>query len=326
MMEENKFRIKELPKLLADSYSQFLDDKGLKMAAALSYYTAFSLGPMLLIVISIVGFFFGEDKARIQIVGEATKLIGVDGADMLSTIIKGASNPSTGILAAIFSIILLILGALGVFMELQESLNIIWGVELKPGRGLRNFIRTRLVSFSMVIASSFILLVSLIVNSVLTVLHSYIGNLLPSVIPLAEIFNNLGSFFVITLLFAFIFKYLPDVLISWKYVWIGAAVTSLLFSIGKYLIGLYLGKNSYTSTYGAAASFVILFVWIYYSGVILYLGAEITYLYRYRYGKYPLEADKEGLLVPKVSVLIKESVEKAKKDCEIKEKNEKSAT
>lgn len=325
-MEENKFRIKELPKLLADSYSQFLDDKGLKMAAALSYYTAFSLGPMLLIVISIVGFFFGEDKARIQIVGEATKLIGVDGADMLSTIIKGASNPSTGILAAIFSIILLILGALGVFMELQESLNIIWGVELKPGRGLRNFIRTRLVSFSMVIASSFILLVSLIVNSVLTVLHSYIGNLLPSVIPLAEIFNNLGSFFVITLLFAFIFKYLPDVLISWKYVWIGAAVTSLLFSIGKYLIGLYLGKNSYTSTYGAAASFVILFVWIYYSGVILYLGAEITYLYRYRYGKYPLEADKEGLLVPKVSVLIKESVEKAKKDCEIKEKNEKSAT
>jgi len=326
MMEENKFRIKELPKLLADSYSQFLDDKGLKMAAALSYYTAFSLGPMLLIVISIVGFFFGEDKARIQIVGEATKLIGVDGADMLSTIIKGASNPSTGILAAIFSIILLILGALGVFMELQESLNIIWGVELKPGRGLRNFIRTRLVSFSMVIASSFILLVSLIVNSVLTVLHSYIGNLLPSVIPLAEIFNNLGSFFVITLLFAFIFKYLPDVLISWKYVWIGAAVTSLLFSIGKYLIGLYLGKNSYTSTYGAAASFVILFVWIYYSGVILYLGVEITYLYRYRYGKYPLEADKEGLLVPKVSVLIKESVEKAKKDCEIKEKNEKSAT
>ena len=326
MMEENKFRIKELPKLLADSYSQFLDDKGLKMAAALSYYTAFSLGPMLLIVISIVGFFFGEDKARIQIVGEATKLIGVDGADMLSTIIKGASNPSTGILAAIFSIILLILGALGVFMELQESLNIIWGVELKPGRGLRNFIRTRLVSFSMVIASSFILLVSLIVNSVLTVLHSYIGNILHSVIPLAEIFNNLGSFFVITLLFAFIFKYLPDVLISWKYVWIGAAVTSLLFSIGKYLIGLYLGKNSYTSTYGAAASFVILFVWIYYSGVILYLGVEITYLYRYRYGKYPLEADKEGLLVPKVSVLIKESVEKAKKDCEIKEKNEKSAT
>jgi membrane protein len=326
MMEENKFRIKELPKLLADSYSQFLDDKGMKMAAALSYYTAFSLGPMLLIVISIVGFFFGEDKARIQIVGEATKLIGVDGADMLSTIIKGASNPSTGILAAIFSIILLILGALGVFMELQESLNIIWGVELKPGRGLRNFIRTRLVSFSMVIASSFILLVSLIVNSVLTVLHSYIGNLFPSFVPLAEIFNNLGSFFVITLLFAFIFKYLPDVLISWKYVWIGAAVTSFLFSIGKYLIGLYLGKSSYSSTYGAAASFVILFIWIYYSGVILYLGAEITYLYRYRYGKYPLEADKEGLLVPKVSVLIKESVEKAKKDCEIKEKNEKSAT
>jgi len=299
-----------------------MDDKGLKMAAALSYYTAFSLGPMLIIVISIVGLFFGEDNARMQIVSEATKLIGADGANMLSTIIKGASNTSTGILAAIISIILLIIGALGVFMELQESLNIIWGVELKPGRGLRNFFRVRLISFSMVIASSFILLVSLIVNSVLTVLHNYIGNILPFAVPLAEIFNNLGSFLVITLLFAFIFKYLPDVIISMKYVWIGAAVTSFLFSIGKYLIGLFLGKSSYSSTYGAAASFVILFVWIYYSGVILYLGAEITYLYRFRYGKNALVADNEALLVPKVSVLIKESVEKANKQCEIKKKNE----
>jgi membrane protein len=321
MEKEDQFGIKKLPKLLVDAYSQFKDDKGLKMAAALSYYTAFSLGPMLIIVISIVGLFFGEDNARMQIVSEATKLIGTDGANMLSTIIKGASNTSTGILAAIISIILLIIGALGVFMELQESLNIIWGVELKPGRGLRNFFRVRLISFSMVIASSFILLVSLIVNSVLTVLHNYIGNILPSTVPLAEIFNNLGSFIVITLLFAFIFKYLPDVIISWKYVWIGAAITSFLFSIGKYLIGLYLGKSSYSSTYGAAASFVILFVWIYYSGVILYLGAEITYLYRYRYGKNALEADKEAILVTKVSVLIKESVEKAKKECEIKEKN-----
>ena len=322
MEKEDQFRIKQLPKLLVDSYSQFMDDKGLKMAAALSYYTAFSLGPMLIIVISIVGLFFGEDNARMQIVSEATKLIGADGANMLSTIIKGASNTSTGILAAIISIILLIIGALGVFMELQESLNIIWGVELKPGRGLRNFFRVRLISFSMVIASSFILLVSLIVNSVLTVLHNYIGNILPFAVPLAEIFNNLGSFLVITLLFAFIFKYLPDVIISMKYVWIGAAVTSFLFSIGKYLIGLYLGKSSFSSTYGAAASFVILFVWIYYSGVILYLGAEITYLYRFRYGKNALVADNEALLVPKVSVLIKESVEKANKQCEIKKKNE----
>jgi membrane protein len=294
------------------------------MAAALSYYTAFSLGPMLLIIISFVGLFFGEDKARMAIVEEANKLLGADGANMLNTIIKGASNPSTGILAASLSIILLILGAVGVFMELQESLNIIWGVELKPGRGLRNFIRTRLVSFSMVIASSFILIVALIVDSALNVLHTYMGNLFPSIIPMAEIFNGVGSFFVITLLFALIFKYLPDVLISWKYVWIGAAVTSFLFSIGKYLIGLYLGKSSYTSTYGAAASLVILFVWIYYSGVILYLGAEITYIYRCHYGVNPLEADNEGLLIPKISVLIKESVEKAKQECEIKDKDEKS--
>jgi membrane protein len=311
-MDTIKFRIKHLPRLIADSVSQFVDDKGLKMAAALSYYTAFSIGPMLLIVISFVGLFFGEDNARIEIVGEANKLIGTDGANMLNTIIKGASNPSTGIFAAVISVILLIFGAISVFIELQESLNIIWGVELKPGRGLRNFIRTRIVSFSMVIASSFILMVSLIADSLLSLINKYMGNIFPSIIPMAEIYNYVGSFLIITILFALIFKYLPNVRISWKYVWIGAFVTSFLFFIGKYLIGLYLGRSSYSSTYGAAASLIILFVWIYYSGVILYLGAEITYVYRCRYGNKPLEADNESLLVTKVSILIKESVQRAK--------------
>jgi membrane protein len=309
----NKFKIKDLPKLLTDSVSQFVDDKGLKMAAALSYYTAFSIGPMLLIVISFVGLFFGEDNARVEIVGQANYLIGTDGANMLNTIIKGASNPSTGILAAVFSVLLLLFGAVSVFIELQESLNIIWGVELKPGRGLRNFIRTRIVSFSMVIASSFILMVSLIADSLLTLINKYMGSLFPSIIPMAEIYNYVASFIIITLLFALIFKYLPNVRIAWKYVWIGATITSFLFFIGKYLIGLYLGRSSYSSSYGAAASLIVLFIWIYYSGVILYLGAEITYVYRSRYGDKPLEADREGLLIPKISVLIKESVEKAKK-------------
>ncbi|MDD5360726.1 MAG: YihY/virulence factor BrkB family protein [Ignavibacteria bacterium] len=310
-MNKKKFTIKELPRLLIDSVNQFIDDKGLKMAAALSYYTAFSIGPMLLIVISFVGLFFGEDNARIGIVNEANKLIGTEGANMLNTIIKGASNTSTGIFAAIMSIVLLILGAVTVFIELQESLNIIWGIELKPGRGIRNFIRTRIVSFSMVIASSFVLMVSLIADSVLTLLNKYIGDIFPSIIPTAEIYNYAGSFLIITILFALIFKYLPNVRISWKYVWIGALVTSFLFFIGKYLIGLYLGRSSYSSTYGAAASFIILFVWIYYSGVILYLGAEITYLYRIRYGLKPIEADKEGIRVTKISELIKESFEKS---------------
>jgi membrane protein len=268
---------------------------------------------MLLIVISFVGLFFGEDKARTEIVGEAGNLIGADGANMLNTIIKGASNYSTGIFAAVISIVLLIFGAVSVFIELQESLNIIWGVELKPGRGIRNFIRTRIVSFSMVIASSFILMVSLIADSVFTLINKYMGNIFPSIIPMAELYNFIGSFVIIIMLFALIFKYLPNVKISWKYVWMGALVTSILFFAGKYLLGMYLGKSSYASSYGAAASLIILFVWIYYSGLILYLGAEITYIYRIRYGVKPLEADKEGLLVTKISVLIKESVEKAKK-------------
>jgi len=201
-MGVTNFRIKDLPALLSASVSQFMDDKGLKMAAALSYYTAFSIGPMLLIVISFVGLFFGEDNARLEIVGEANKLIGTDGAGMLNTIIKGASNPSTGIFAAVLSVILLIFGAVSVFIELQESLNIIWGVELKPGRGLRNFIRTRIVSFSMVIASSFILMVSLIADSLLSLINKYMGNIFPSIIPMAQIYNFAGSFLIITLLFA----------------------------------------------------------------------------------------------------------------------------
>jgi membrane protein len=165
----------------------------------------------------------------------------------------------------------------------------------------------------MVIASSFILMVSLIADSLLSLINKYMGNIFPSIIPMAQIYNFAGSFLIITLLFALIFKYLPNVRISWKYVWTGAFITSFLFFIGKYLIGLYLGRSSYSSTYGAAASLIILFVWIYYSGVILYLGAEITYVYRFRYGVKPLESDKEGMLIPKISVLIKASVEKTKK-------------
>lgn len=306
--------------MLVDSYSEFIDDKGLKMAAALSYFTAFSIGPFLLIIISVVGLFFGEDKARIEIVSEVNKLIGSDGANMVNTIIKGASNISTGIISAIVSIALLILGAIGVFIELQESLNIIWGVELKPGRGLRNFIRTRLVSFSMVIASSFVLMVSLIVDSALSAFQSYLSNMFPKTVPLAEIFNIVSSFFVITLIFALIYRFLPDVIISWKYVWTGAIITSFLFSVGKYLISIYMGTSAYASTYGAAASLVILFVWIYYSGVILYLGAEITYIYRLRYGVEPIKADKEALIVPKVAALIKRASEKARQDKEDFEK------
>ncbi|MEO6694765.1 MAG: YihY/virulence factor BrkB family protein, partial [Ignavibacteria bacterium] len=302
-MIKEKLTFNLVRKLLYETFDQFIDDKGFKMAAALSYYAAFSLGPLLMIVISIAGVFFGEDAARGEISKQITYLVGKDGADMIQTIIKGASNIATGIFAGIVSIIFLVFGAVGVFIELQESLNIIWGVESRPGRGIWGFLKNRLISLSMVIATGFLLMVSLIINSMIYLVYNYFGEYLSSVLPASEVVNLITSFIVITLLFALIFKYLPDVLISWRYVWFGAVITSLLFSIGKYFIGLYLGNSSYSSTYGAAASIVILFIWIYYSGLILFFGAEFTQVYRKRFSKVELKPDVDGIIVPKVSEL-----------------------
>jgi membrane protein len=291
--------------LLVSTYNEFIDDKALKMAAALSYYAAFSIGPLLIIVIAIAGFFFGEDAAEGQLKQEITGLLGSDGAALVQTIIKGAADQSSGIFAAVVSVVLLILGSVGVFLELQESLNIIWGVELRPGRGIWGFIKNRLVSFSMVVTIGFLLMISLIINSIISLLNNYIGEAMSAYLPFAEILNIISSFAVITLLFAIIYRVLPDVIIPWKYVWFGAALTSFLFSIGKYFIGLYLGNSSYSSTYGAAASLVILFVWVYYSGLILFFGAELTQVYFKKHSSLTLKPDSDGILVPKVSQLIK---------------------
>jgi len=310
-IERNFF--KETLSLLSETYTEFVDDKAFKMAAALSYYSAFSMGPLFIIVIAIAGFLFGEEAARGQLFGELARLMGPDSAVFLETIIKGAASKSTGIFATIFSVVLVIIGALGVFIELRESLNIIWGIELKPGKPIMSFLKNRLSSFYMVIATGFLLVISLVINSAISLLYNQWGNSLDVILPGADIVNNLVSFIVITLLFAIIFKFLPDVIIKWKYVWMGAVITSILFTIGKYLIGLYIGNSSYTSTYGAAASLVVLFVWIYYSGLILFFGAEFTQVYRNRYADTELKEGAEGIKIPKVSELIKTSMEKAAK-------------
>ena len=307
--EKEKLSFKLIWKLLVETGDQFIDDKGLKMAAALSYYAAFSVGPLLMIVISIAGIVFGEDAARGEISRQITYLVGPDSAEMIESIIKGASNKTTGIIAGIVSIIFLILGSVGVFLELQESLNIIWGVELKPGRGLWGFIKNRLISFSMVIATGFLMMVSLLINSIIYLLYNYVNTYFDNILPASEAINIISSFIIITLLFAMIFKYLPDVIISWNYVWFGAVLTSILFAIGKYFIGLYLGNSTFSSTYGAAASLMIMFIWIYYSGIILFFGAEFTQVYRNRFSMTELKPDVDGIKIPKVSELIKASVE-----------------
>jgi len=309
----NKFHLRDTWGLVVQTYYEFLDDKALKMSAALSYYASFSLGPLLIIIVSVAGFIFGDEAARGEIFKQINYLIGNDGAQMVETILKGASDKPTGIIATLLSLVFLLLGAIGIFVELQESLNVIWGVELKPGRGIWGFVKTRLVSFSMIVATGFLLMISLVINTAISLFSSYLSDVLEGLPELAQVFNILSSFIVIALLFALIFKYLPDVKISWRYVWLGAFITSALFTLGKFLIGLYLGNSSYSSTYGAAASLVILFIWIYYSGVILFFGAEFTQVYRKRYGAVPLKAGDDGVIIPKVSELVKELTEEAEK-------------
>ena len=309
-MKNKNITFKNIWGLLKETFNQFLDDKAFKMSAALSYYAAFSIGPMLIIIIAIAGFIFGEDAVKGQIFKEMNSLMGKDGAVLLETIIKGASNTSTGIIATCLSILFLVIGSIGVFLELQESLNIIWGVEQRPGRGIKGFFKNRLNSFSLVIATSFVMMVSLVINSVMTILNNYLGETFGILFPLADLLNNVSSFIFVTILFALMYKYLPDVVLPWRYVRVGAVITALLFTLGKYLIGLYIGNSSYSSTYGAAASMIVLFVWIYYSGLILFFGAEFTQVYRSKFGETEVLPDGDAIKIPKVSELIKNSVEK----------------
>jgi len=251
------------------------------MASSLAYYTIFSLAPLLIIVIAIAGFAFGEQAAEQQIVGKIQGTIGQQGAEAVQGMIQNASSqPKTGIISAVLGFVALVFGAGGVVGQLQASLDTIWGVAPNPGQGAWGFVRRRFISFAMILGIGFLLLVSLVVSAAVTGLAQLIGNYL----MLAYALDLLISFVFITALFAMIYKFLPDVQIQWRDVWIGAALTSILFTIGEFLIGLYLGHSSVTSTYGAAGSLITILLWVYYSSLIFFLGAEFTQVYATQYG------------------------------------------
>jgi len=245
----------------------------------------FSVAPLLVIAIAVAGAIFGADAAQGRIVQELKSLIGYDGAQMLQTAIRKTNQTSGGLIATIISIITLAIAATAAFIELQDSLDIIWKVKPKPGGAfLKDFIRTRLISFALVVAMGFLLLVSLLISAGLSALEDYLGSITaipPVVLEVANLVISLG---VVYVLFVLLFKVLPDVEIAWRDVWVGALVTTVLFVAGKFLIGLYLGRGSVGSTYGAAGSLAILLVWVYYSAQILFLGAEFTYVYATRFG------------------------------------------
>lgn len=277
-------RIKTVISLLRETFTEWNEDKASRLAAALAYYTVFSLAPLLIIAIAIAGAVFGEEAARGEIVGQIQGLVGQDGAEFIETAIEGASKPRAGTIASLISIAVLLFGASGLFAQLQDSLNTIWEVQPKPGRGLIGILRDRFLSFTMVLGVGFMLLVSLVLSAGLAAVVNFFGNLFPVISGLLQFANFFLSFAVTTLLFGLIYKVLPDVKIAWSDVWSGAIVTSLLFSIGRFALGLYLGNSSFGSTYGAAGSVVIILVWVYYAAQILFFGAEFTQVYARRYG------------------------------------------
>jgi membrane protein len=282
-----KINPKEIWNFIKQVFEQFIDDRCPKLGAALSFYTIFSLAPLLIIAISVAGFIFGETAAQGGIVNQIKDLVGREGAEVIQTALKNARYEDDGLLAISISFITMLIGSTVVFIELQDSLNMIWKVKPKPGRNMiRGLIVDRLQSFAIVVGTGFLLLVSLLVSAIISAINNFLKESFYAMpVLMLDIINIVISFGVIFLLFMAIFKVLPDVHLEWRYVWVGAIVTAGLFVLGKFLIGLYLGSSTLGSTYGAAGSLVVLLLWIYYSSQILFLGAEFTQVYANKYGK-----------------------------------------
>lgn len=280
-----QIRIKSTFRLLKEAFQEWQQDKVSLLAAALAYYTVFSITPLLVIAIAIAGAVFGRDTARQEILEQINGLVGQQGAQAIETALTNANQPQLGSMASIISVALLLIGASGVFAQLQQALNTVWNVKAKPDGGIWEFIRKRLLSFGMVLVIGFLLLVSLMLSAMLSGISKLEISLLPGLTPLWQLLNFGISFGFISLLFALIYYYLPDVEIRWKDVWVGAIITALLFTVGKFLIGLYLGRGSLGSTYGAAGSLIVFLAWVFYSAQILLFGAEFTQVYARKYGR-----------------------------------------
>ena len=260
-----------------------MEDRALRFSAALAYYSIFAMAPLLIIAISVAGLIFGEEAARGQIYDQINGLLGPKGAAEIQTLIQASSDTGKSLLAMALGLITLLIAASGVFGQLKDALNSIWGVMLKPGGGILATVKGYLLSFSMVLAIGFLLIISLLLSAALQAVNGFMSGHLPFpsfALPLTAVV----SFIVLVLLFGLIFKVLPDVEIGWKDVWIGAAFTAALFTIGKYLISLYLGRTSIGSSFGAAGSLILVLVWVYYSTSIFLLGAEFTKVYASRFG------------------------------------------
>jgi membrane protein len=285
--------------LIRKSFTAWLDDYAPSMGAALAYYTMFSLAPFLILIIAVGGLVFGADAARGAIVSQLRDLIGEEGAVAVQGLLSSASHPAKSIIASIVAVLTLLLGATSVFAELQSSLDRIWRAPaLQQTGGLWALLRQRLLSFGMIVSIGFLLLVSLVVSAALSALGTWSGSFLPGWEVLLQIANLVVSFCITTVLFAMVYRILPRVWVAWADVWIGAAVTALLFNVGKLAIGLYLGKAGVTSGFGAAGSLVAILVWVYYSAQVFLLGAEFTWVFAHSRGSRAGETPEPAPDVP----------------------------
>jgi membrane protein len=271
--------------LLKRTYEEFENDNAIKLSASLSYFTIFSLPPLLIIILSIFSFFFGREAVTGRFFGQINGMVGNQAALQIQETIKNIELSDSNTFAAIFGGIMLLIGASGVFAEIQSSINFIWGLRAKPNKGIMKFVKNRLMSFSMIASVGFLLMVSLMLNTVMDVINARLIIYFPdTTVYIFYVLNIILLFITTTVLFSLIFKTLPDGEIVWKDALIGSSFTSFFFMIGKFAIGFYLGSSTVATVYGAAGSIVIILVWVYYSAIILYFGAEFTKVYANAHG------------------------------------------
>lgn len=269
---------------IKEAGKDWVEDKAAQQGAALAFYSVLSLAPLVVISLAMVSFFVKD--AGVQFGAQVETLVGKEGAEAIGSMVTAnKQKPAAGSIAAILGIITLLFGASGAFGQLQETMNTIWDAKPKPSSGIWNMIRSRFLSFTMVLGTGFLLLVSMLLSTAIAAIGTYLGSGFPGSEALVHTANAIATFIAVTLLFAMIFKLLPDKQIAWRDVWVGALLTAVLFTIGKMLIGLYLGKSAVGSSYGAAGSLVVLLVWIYYSAQVLFFGAELAHAYAERRAK-----------------------------------------
>jgi membrane protein len=267
---------------LRETAGKWSEHKHARLGAALAYYSIFSIGPLIVIAIAIAGLVVGAEAVQVQVVGALHGLLGDSGTQAIDAMLKGANRPREGIFATVIGVGTLVFAAVGVVVQLKDALNTVWDVKAPPGSGIWRFARTYIWSLAGVLSLGFLLLVSMLLTAALSAAGKYVAPYLPE--ATLQIAGFLASFAVISLLFAMMFKWLPDTPIQWRDVWLGAILTAALFEAGKFLIGLYIGKQGLESTYGAAASIVVVLIWVYYSAQLVLFGAEFTNVYARRYG------------------------------------------